>query len=191
MRSYLYLWNDAPGRCLVASGLELIDLVPTLRTGGLLLLAHQSDVAVRDFRCHLDFVAGDDVAALAAEDVDDWGDLVWADFAAPEPPALPPPSVAELLYFRHMASPLHDVSIPGLGNRFLASGHDGGWSLRLHYRDWRDVEAALSPLLTPLTWAAIAPGLGDGTGAFWIQGERVTAEERTHDIDAVLRRRRA
>ena len=35
MRSYLYLWNDAPARCLVASGVELIDLVPTLRTGGL------------------------------------------------------------------------------------------------------------------------------------------------------------
>jgi hypothetical protein len=188
VRGSLYLWNDAPARRLVASGLELVDLVPALRTGGLLLLAHQSEVASRDVASDLDVVVGDDVAALAAEDVESWGDLVWADFPSTEPPVLPPPSVAELLYFRHAARPLHDVVVPGLGNRFLAFGHDGGWSLRLHYRAWRDVEAALAPVIAP--WAAVAAGLRDGVGAFWIDDGRASPEERTDDIDAVLNRRR-
>jgi hypothetical protein len=190
MRPYLYVWNRPAGHCLTASGLELADLLPDLASGGgVFLLRHRFDDVERDPASGLDYVAAADLPQLAAEDVYSWGDVSWADYAADTPPLLSPTSIAELLYFAHAGGPLRDVAIPGLGNRFLASGHDDGWCLRLHYVDWADVEATLARVLPASCRDRVLASLATGAAASWIEDGTASPEETSTDIDAILNRR--
>lgn len=186
MRSYLYLWNDPAARRLIASGLELHDLVPVLAGRGLYLLRHQWHGGEHQ---GLTFTMPAEVPVLASQDLYSWGDLMWADFPPPEPPTLPPESLAELLYFAHTAEPLRGVEILGLGNRFLAHSHDDGWSLHLHYSEWRHAVELLELVLPPAGRDAIVRDLGDGTCAYWIEADASEREEMTLDIDRLLNRR--
>ena len=187
MRDYLYLWNDPDARRLVTSGLQFRDLVPTLSTGGgVYLLRHQWPGDEVD---GLTFAPTADLPALLAENLYSWGDLAWADYAAPSPPTLAPEAIAELLYFGHAATPLRDVAIPGLDNCCLGFGHDDGWSLTLRYTAWRHVEDLLASLVAAPTWTTIAADLLGGTGAFWIANDTVEPEERSTNLDAILNRR--
>ncbi|MCE9576700.1 MAG: hypothetical protein K8W52_26375 [Deltaproteobacteria bacterium] len=187
MRPYLYVWNDPVARELVASGLQFADLAPAIR-GGAYLLRHRAEDAREDAH-RLAYVTAAELPALLVEDLYAWGDLVWADFATPEPPTLAADAVAELLYYAHARRPLRDVAIAGLGNRFLAAGHDDGWGLALRYTDWRHVDAILARLVPE--YAAIATALRDGASGFWLADGAVSPEIMTRDLDAVLNRRLA
>jgi hypothetical protein len=189
VRPYVYLWHDRTTRRLVASGLALEDLVPTLeKRGGLFLLDHKWGGAERH---GLDFAAADELATVAKEDLYSWGDFAWADYPPPQPPTLPPESIAELLYFGHTGTPLREVAIPGLDNQFLAYGHDDGWYLALRYTAWRYVEELLAALLPEQVRAAMGTELYEGTRGFWIEGGVVEREEATDDIDGIMNRRRS
>jgi hypothetical protein len=184
MRPYLYIWNDPIARRVTASGLELRDLHPALNGRGMYLLRHAWDGG--DLHQGLTFAT---LPELAGEDLYAWGDLAWADFPSREPPTLTPEPLAELLYFGHAFTPLRDVRIPGLGNRFLGVGHDDGWLMALCYSDWRDVEDLLRSLIDPRAADEIMDDLRDGTCAYWLEAGTIEREEMTVDLDRVLNRR--
>lgn len=152
MRDYLYLWNDPKNRRVVASGIQFADVVQGLaeRLGGVVLLKHEYEDGIHDPATRLDYVGNEGVVGVCDQDTCSWGDLRWADFtgtpSAKNPfPSLAKEGLAELLYFAHTAEPLRDVSIPGLGNRYLAAAHDNGWFLMLYYADWNVVTTCCHP----------------------------------------------
>jgi hypothetical protein len=194
MRSYLYVWNDPAKRRIVTSGLEFKDLLPVLTGRGVYLLRHQREDS--DSSQGFDFVPATELGALAAEDVYSWGGFVWVDYPEPlglphdpRPKGLPRESIAELLYFGHAHEPLRDITIPGLGNRFLASSHDDGWRLVLWYSDWRHNEDLLRAVLAQPSEKIMAD-LRAGSCGSWLEDGKVETEEMTLDIDALLNRRR-
>jgi len=190
MRDYLYFWHDSEHRYIVASGIELKDLaVCAGDDGGLLLLAHGYTEASFDFSSRFDYVQKDKLFLLKEVDAYTWGDICWIDYAGDSFPSLTPQDIAELLYFRHTGIPLGRISIPNLRNKFLFSGHDDGWFLKIFYESWVDVARLLVhlPLLQNI---AVQDRVLDGrTGSFWIDLTGITEEDATSDIDSILNKR--
>jgi hypothetical protein len=190
MRDYLYIWHDAEQQCVVMSGMEFRDVLPCLvDQGGVLLLKHQAEEAEYDTLTAFNFVPAQGLARLAKENIYSWGDFVWADYSSRGLSSTTDDEVAELVFFSHKGRPLHSAAINGLGNKFLASAHDDGWYLRLHYAQWRHT-AELVESAVPATLGAIdIETLRRGEGAFWLRAGQVHREERTYAIDSVLNRR--
>ena len=191
MRDYLYLWHDPTRHLLIASGIELKDLAPPASaSGGFLLLTHDYADAIYDPTSKFEYVAASDIQSLINEDVYSWGDICWADYAGDSFPALTKRDVAELLYFEHTGELLDGrIALPGLGNRFLARGHDDGWFLSLYYDSW----PTMIDLLDQLELLGSAEGrnkfLSGRSGAFWLDASGLVEEEATLDIDSLLNRR--
>lgn len=190
MRDYLYFWHDSEQRFLVASGIELKDLVdPTNVAGGLLLLAHGYSAASFDCSSRFEYVPRNELALLKEADAYSWGDVCWTDYAGDSFPDLIPQEIAELLYFRHTGKPFGRVGFPNLRNKFLFSGHDDGWLLKIFYDSWGDVAELLAHLPLLQNLAIRERVLGGSTGSFWIDQTGITEEDPTLDIDSILNRR--
>lgn len=188
MRDYLYLWNDAERRRLVVSGMEFRDLVPEL-ADGVVLLRYQFAEAAFEPASRFEFVPGEALAELAADDIHGYGDFVWAEIGrGAKLGALTDQAIAELAFFGQMARPLRDVEIPGLGNRFLCWAHDDGWYARVFYREWPAMERVLGQMLGQLVDGDLAAGVLERVGrgeAVWCQRDAVIGCERSEDIDAL------
>ena len=191
MRDYLYLWNQPASQCLVVSGIEFRDLVPELATtGGVVLLRHRFDEASLDRESRLEFVAADQLARLAGDDIYGYGDFHFADFGRDTVLAdLTDQAIAELLFFAHAARPLRRPGIPGLGNRLLYSAHDDGWHARIFYRSWDVIGHVLGTLLPRVVVAEETRRTLDvvrfGDAAVWCRGGHARDCEGTDDIDAL------
>lgn len=190
MRDYLYLWHDPEKRCVVASGLQFADVVQKLAgtDSGVVMLTHQHEDSRRDQSTGLDYVSSAEFSEVCRQDIYGWGDFCWADFAGKSFPHLAKESVAELLYFNHAKEPLRDVSIPGLGNQYLAAAHDDGWRLIFYYAHWDVITALLASLPLP-THIQGQPVLENRAHAVWIDKSGIFPEEPTWDIDKVMSRR--
>jgi hypothetical protein len=191
VRDYLYLWIDRPRRCLVASGIELRDCCHALGPGrGVLLLRHSAEEVEQDTSSGLDYVGPSGLAALCEEDAYQWGDLAWVDFAGQRPGPLTKRDVAALLYAAHRAEPLGARRFRGLGNRFLAFGHDDGWYLRIHFTSWSAISALVVPLVariaSPQVAAQSMARLVDSRTALWLEHGKARSVSRTHDVDRIL-----
>lgn len=189
MRDYLYIWNDPNERLLVASGIEFRDLLPMFTRGGLVLLKHDFDDAEHDDDSGFDFVAAPRVSELASQNIYSWGDFRFADYPSDVFPRIPPEHVAELLYFAHAGRPLRRPLVESVGNRFLCSIHDDGWSFHAHYTNWQDIEHCLLLAGSMISRDLVASVKNAATGALWVREGRPEPEERTFDIDSILNRR--
>lgn len=190
MRDYLYIWHDSDQRFVVTSGIELKDLAgSTDAAGGLLLLAHGYSDASFDYSSRFDYVPRNELELLKEVDAYSWGDVCWTDYAGEAFPELTPQEIAELLYFRHTGKLFGRTTFPNLKNKFLFSGHDDGWFLKIYYDSWADVAELLAPLPF-LQNLAIQERVLDGrSGSFWIDRSGITEEDPTSDIDSILNRR--
>jgi hypothetical protein len=189
MRDYLYVWHDPEQRFLVASGIEFKDFLPCLKSqGGIVLIDHQSEIATYDASTSFDFVQASNLFELAAEDIYSWGNFVWADYAGPTFPSISDEEIAELLFLAHKAKPLHEASIPSLGNQFLGYEHDDGWYVQLYYTYWEQVERLLAAAIPATLGKLDVFELGRGVHGYWLQGGETHHEEKTHDVDKILNR---
>ena len=193
MRDYIYIWNEPKAQFIVVSGLEFKSLSKSFQESSLLLLKHMSSHAIHDSPSGFCFVAHADLGEVGNEDIYSWGDFVWTDYQSPEtrpypPPALPAEEIAELLYFAHTSTPLRNISIPSLNNRFLAYAHDDGWFLKLYYTAWSHIQELLDRSSLFRIGAIDMMDLKAGNCAFWIRGGIISREEITLDVDSVLNR---
>lgn len=195
MRKYLYLWHQPEANRLVASGIEFRDFLPELASsGGIVLLRHRFDEATHDAASRFDYVSSAAFGTLNAEDVNGFGDFVWADFGREVSlEKLSDPAIAALAFFGHAARPLDGVvPIEGLANRRLCYAHDDGWYSRLFYRDWDALSPMLSrhlsALLDPASAATTLERVRRGETAAWCADGRVIACEGTEGIDALQNR---
>lgn len=182
MRHYLYIWHDPVARMIVASGLELKDVIPALQDAdGIVLRKGGAGTARKPATCQT--VARQQLAALAHEDMYACGSHAWADYRG-APPAPGDAEVAALLGHRGALTPL-----PALRGRFLAFAHDDGWYLKLLYAAWDDVAALLAGAIAPALGTLDMDALQRGGDGYWLQDGVVNLELTTHDIDSVLNRR--
>lgn len=191
MRDYLYFWHEPKNQCVVTSGIEFKDVATHMgRSGGLLLLRHRCKAHSMDFAFGFDCAAGAELEQLCHEDIYSWGDIRWADYAHPNhpPDRMTKQDVAEVLYFGHCGEPFANIPIPSLNNRFLASGHDDGWYLKIYYSAWSNMAELLSQLKWNWSAEARARILAGVQCAVWIDTSGMTDEAATHDIDSVMSR---
>ena len=193
MRDYLYAWNDHEAARFVASGIEFVDVAPLLRgRGGLILMRHEYLDCDRDDQWLLDHVPSSSIERILDDDLYKGGDFVWADYSPGGLAQLDERDFMRLLYFAHMRSPLNEVCLPTLGNRFLVAAHDDGFFLSIHYSDWSDVEPlvvnALEVVVGPDRVGKTAEQIRATPEATLCRGDRVQGVERTLDINSILNR---
>lgn len=189
MRDYLYVWHDPERQAIIASGIELKDMLHCLSgQGGLVLLDHQSDIAEHDRESGFYYVERAGFNDLETENIYSWGNCIWSDFAPSALPKITEMDIAELLFFAHKGRPLREVSIGSLGNRFLAYAHDDGWYLRLYYSNWKFVEELIARSVPASLGFLSAAAVKSGVCGFWLSGGTVSQEEKTENIDLVLNR---
>lgn len=167
---------------IVASGLELKDVIPTLQDAdGIVLRKGGAGTASKP--ASYQTLARQQLAALAKEDLYACGSHAWADYRG-APPAPGDADVAALLGHRGALAPL-----PALRGRFLAFAHDDGWYLKLSYAAWDDVAVLLAGAIPPVLGPLDLHALRQGDDGYWLQDGVVDLELTTHDIDSVLNRR--
>ena len=167
---------------IVASGLELKDVIPALQDAdGIVLRKGGAGTARKPAACQT--VARQQLAALEHEDMYAWGSHAWADYRG----APPAPSDAEVAALLGPHGAL--VPRPALRGRFLAFAHDDGWYLKLFYSAWDDVAALLAGAIAPALGTLDMHALQRGGDGYWLQDGVVNLELTTHDIDSVLNRR--
>ena len=182
MRHYLYIWHDPAERMLVASGIELKDVIPALGEADGIVLRRGSAGTARKPASY-QTLARQQLPTLAQEDLYAWGSHAWADWQGASP-ASDDAATAAMLDHRGALSPL-----PALRSRFLAFAHDDGWYLKLFYREWDDMAALLAGAIAPSLRALDMDTLQRGGEGYWLQDGVVDLELTTHDIDSVLNRR--
>ena len=182
MRHYLYIWHDPAERMLVASGIELNDLIPALRhADGIVLRRGGAGTAAKP--APYQALVRQQLPALAREDLYACGSHAWADYRG-APPACGDADVAAMLGHRGALTPP-----AALRGRFLAFAHDDGWYLKLLYVAWDDVVQLLAGAIPPALGALDMDALQQGSDGYWLQDGAVQLEVKTHDIDSVLNRR--
>jgi hypothetical protein len=190
MRDYVYIWNDPDKQFIVASGIEFKDFRHSLNTqGGVMLIEHQSDVAVHDSQSGFDFVSTSSLPELMDENIYDWGNFTWVDYKSTACPPLTDIEISELLFFEHKVKPLSKVFLPSLDNQFMAYVHDDGWYLQLYYTNWEYVEHFINTTIPSSIGILNIPEMKLGNHGYWLQNGMVDIEEKTYAVDSILNRR--
>lgn len=110
----------------------------------LLLLKHKYRFPEsEDYKTRLDFV-DEDLQALIADNVIEYGDFWWVDFQSREClTQLPETEFLNLLHLKQLGCPSEPPYFPTLQNRFAYFSHDDGWALHL----WVDSPQLLAKVL--------------------------------------------
>ncbi|MDX1928070.1 MAG: hypothetical protein SFV81_16205 [Pirellulaceae bacterium] len=110
----------------------------------LLLLKHKYRFPdSEDYKTRLDFV-DEDLQALIADNVIEYGDFWWVDFQSRDClTQLPETEFLNLLHLKQLGCPSEPPYFPTLQNRFAYFSHDDGWALHL----WVDSPQLLAKVL--------------------------------------------
>lgn len=185
---YLYIWNDVETGSIIASGLKLIDFLPSIiEKSGVILLKHCYENARQAPTSAFSYIEIGDIQKLLKDDVYSWGDFYWVDYSTNNFPSLNKEDISELIYFSENALPKSSTNIPSLGNDFMVAAHDDGWYVRVFYSDWNLVCQLLDEKAPELT-VEQRESLHEGESGFWIQDKCVRSEDKTFDVDVVINR---
>lgn len=95
------------------------------------------------------FEGQDSVSKLAKEDIYNWGDFCFVDYASVDAiSSLSEQQVAELLYMAHIRKPLTVPFFEPLQNRFVYLAHDDGWYCKLYCRNLNEFASVLCSKIT-------------------------------------------
>ncbi|MDQ0896174.1 hypothetical protein QFZ80_000002 [Paenibacillus sp. V4I7] len=115
------------------------------RPENLLLLKHNFGNAQWNQHSRFDYVTKQEINELIENNVYGYGDFCWVDFSEEEDlDTLSNNQIAELLFFGHLAKPLHNVP----KKRFAYFAHDDGWFNKLYITDLHDYEILLARVIT-------------------------------------------
>ncbi|MBP3962903.1 hypothetical protein [Paenibacillus lignilyticus] len=146
IRDIIYVSHMHPNNCFYSYGIEfhefMIGVFP--KPENLILLQHQFSNAQWNPRTRFDYVTREELDELIEDDVYGYGDFCWVDLAKEEDlDALSNDQIAELLFFGHLARPLHQVPKA----RFAYYAHDDGWFNKLYVTDLHDYEMLLANVI--------------------------------------------
>jgi hypothetical protein len=126
---------------IVYYGLEFKEFIKFLPTDLKNILLIKSDYFGAGYKVKYNFetVNRDEMQEFVKRDIYGYGDFCWVDFDSEDMiDRLEPSEVAELLYLRHMFSPVKSPFFEKIKNRYTYLAHDDGWFCRLYCRSLND-----------------------------------------------------
>ncbi|MBM7569259.1 hypothetical protein [Paenibacillus sacheonensis] len=135
--------REFDNHCFYSYGFEFYEFMSCVqpRPENLILLKHNFDGAEWNPHTRFDYVTAQGIKDLIDDNVYGYGDFCWVDFEKEEDlEHLSAQQIAELLYFSHLAKPLHDIPKA----RFAYYAHDDGWFNKLYVKKLEDFEELLS-----------------------------------------------
>lgn len=190
MRDYIFIYHQPEKNLIVLSGVELKDLMRYFVVGGgFLWLDHKLDHFYNDPRSGFDYTNVCQSWECCLEAIASWGDFSLVDFRGSNLPILAKKDISELLYFKHSGEPFDKIAFRSLANKFLITGHDDGWKLKIYYHHWADILSLLEDIMLLDNESVREVALTSEGGAFWIDASGLIVEALTDDIDLILNRR--
>ncbi|WP_435164186.1 hypothetical protein [Paenibacillus glycanilyticus] len=146
IRDMIYVSRPNSLNCFYSYGIEFHEFMNCMdkRPENLLLLKHHFDSAQWNMHSRFDYVTEQEIEELMEDNIYGYGDFCWVDFSKESDlDALSAADIAELLYFAHLAKPLH--AIPK--ERFAYFAHDDGWFNKLYVTDLNDYKILLAKII--------------------------------------------
>ncbi|OPH62178.1 hypothetical protein BC351_02810 [Paenibacillus ferrarius] len=146
IRDLIYVSSEHQNNCFYSYGIEFNEFMNCVhnRPENLLLLKHNFVNTLWNQHSRFDYVTKQEINELIEDYVYGYGDFCWVDFSSEEElDVLSNIQIAELLFFSHLARPLH--SLPML--RFAYYAHDDGWFNKLYVTNLPDYEMLLSKVV--------------------------------------------
>lgn len=147
IRDLIYIsGNEMNHKCFYSYGIEFHEFMSCMEWEPeiLILLKHKFADALLNLHSRFEYVTSNELNDLINDDVYGYGDFCWVDMNAPEElDHMSKQHIAELLYFGHLAEPLHRLPMA----RFAYYAHDDGWFNKLYVTDLLDFERLLSKVL--------------------------------------------
>lgn len=147
IRDLIYVSSEGQANCFYSYGIEFHEFMSCVynKPENILLLRHQFDNAQWNQHSRFDYVTEQEINELIEDNVYGYGDFCWVDFSkVNDLDALSNNQIAELLFFSHLAKPLH--KIPKI--RFAYYAHDDGWFNKLYVTDLHDYKILLAKVIT-------------------------------------------
>jgi len=147
IRDLIYIsGNEINHNCFYSYGIEFHEFMSCIseKPELLILLKHKFDDALLNLHSRFEYVTSNELKDLINDDVYGYGDFCWIDMkTADELDHMSKQHIAELLYFGHLAEPLHRLPMA----RFAYYAHDDGWFNKLYVTDIEDYECLLWKVL--------------------------------------------
>ncbi|WP_168124007.1 hypothetical protein [Paenibacillus sp. HB172176] len=147
IREIIYVsGNEAENKCFYSYGIEFHEFMACMnnRPENLILLKHDFDNAEWNQLSRFDYVTSQRIDELINDYVYGYGDFCWVDFNIEEDlDQLTNLQIAELLFFGHLAKPLHEI--PKV--RFSYYAHDDGWFNKLYVTNIEEYEMMISKVI--------------------------------------------
>lgn len=146
IRDLIYVSNEHQSNCFYSYGIEFHEFMSCVqnRPENLLLLKHNFDNTQWNQHSRFDYVTKQEIYELIEDYVYGYGDFCWVDFSKEKDlDALSNDEIAQLLFFSHLARPLHDI--PKV--RFAYYAHDDGWFNKLYVTQLEGYEILLSQVI--------------------------------------------
>ncbi|MBP2001388.1 hypothetical protein J2Z69_002431 [Paenibacillus shirakamiensis] len=138
--------HEIDDACFYSHGIEFYEFMSCVesRPDNLILLQHQFDNADWHHRSRFDYVTKEEINELIEDNVYRYGDFCWVDVKTEEElDQLDDQQIAELLFFGHLAKPLHKIPMA----RFAYYAHDDGWFNKLYVASVEEYKVILSKVL--------------------------------------------
>ena len=125
---FIYLEINTKRNKIVSSGIDFHEFTEALGyCDNYLILAGEPMNSEFNTNLFLEYVSGEDRKEFANEDVENWGDFCWVNFAEQDIlKCVNKEELAELLYMCHMKNPLNSYKIKTLNNTIAYLCHDDG-----------------------------------------------------------------
>ncbi|MUT66737.1 hypothetical protein [Paenibacillus sp. NEAU-GSW1] len=145
-RDLIYVSKEDHTNCFYSYGIEFHEFMSCIpdRPDNLLLIKHNFEEALMNRHTGFEYVTKQEINKLIEDDVYGYGDFCWVDFIDEEElDALSSDQIAQLLFFGHLARPLHKIPM----NRFAYFAHDDGWFNKLYITEHQDYENLLANVI--------------------------------------------
>lgn len=148
IRELIYVsCKDINSKVFYSYGIEFREFMSCVdkKPENLILLKHKFDNAQWNQHSRFEYVTSEEISELIEDYVYGYGDFCWVDFNKEEDlDKLSKLQIAELLFFGHLAKPLHEIPMI----RFGYYAHDDGWFNKLYVTKLEDYEVLLSRVIT-------------------------------------------
>jgi len=147
IRDLIYVSSAYQTNCYYSYGIEFHEFMNCVhhRPECLLLLKHNFNNAQWNQYSRFDYVTKQEINELIEDNVYGYGDFCWVDFSKEEDlDVLSNNQIGELLFFSHLAKPLHKIPM----KRFAYFAHDDGWFNKLYIKNPQDYENLLANVIT-------------------------------------------
>ena len=138
-RSRIYFYATPRANEILYSGISFEEFIEHLQPPIENIILLKADYVGEKCFHNFELLEGSgDIENFTHEDIYNFGDFCFVDYAGDTVASLNKQQIAELLFVSHMFEPLNSPFFDVLGNRFVYLSHDDGYYCKLFCRDILD-----------------------------------------------------